>query len=45
MEALDQVFAHVHDRGDITASVAVVWRTPDGDDGLVVEMPLVALID
>lgn len=40
MEALNQVLAHVHDRGDVAAAVAVVGGTPDGDDRLVIKVPL-----
>lgn len=35
-----QVLSKVHDGGDVTAAVAVVGSTPDGDDGLVFEVPL-----
>ena len=39
-EAWVEVFAEVHDRGDIPAAVAVIGRAPNGDDGFVLEMPL-----
>ena len=35
-----EVFAQVHDGGDITAAVAIIGRAPDRDDRLVFEMPL-----
>ncbi len=45
MEALHQVLAHIHDGGHVSTPVTVVGGAPDGDDGLVGEMPLVAFID
>ena len=35
-----QVLSKVHDRGDIAAAVTVIRSAPDGDNGLVFEMPL-----
>lgn len=40
-----EVFAKVHDRGDIAAAVAVVWSRPDSDHVLVFEVVLVAFVD
>lgn len=37
-----QVLAKVHDAGDITTAVAVIWRRPHGHDRLVSEVPLPA---
>ena len=35
-----QVRSKVHDGGDVAAAVAVIGSAPDGDDGLVFEVPL-----
>ena len=40
-----EVLAQVHDGSDVSAAVAVVRSGPDGDDVLVLEMVLVALVD
>ena len=40
-----QILAQLHDGGDIAAAVAVVGGAPHGGHGLVLEMPLVALVD
>jgi hypothetical protein len=40
-----KIFSDFTDRGQVSASVAVVWRTPYGDDVLVVEVIFVALVD
>ena len=40
LELLLQVFAKIHNRGDVAAAVAVVGRGPDCDDVLVLEMVL-----
>lgn len=45
VEALDQVLAHVHDGGHVSTPVTVIGSAPDGDDGLVREVPLVAFIN
>ena len=39
-EAGVEVFAEVHDGGDVAAAVAVVWGAPYCDDGFVFEVPL-----
>jgi len=40
-----QILAQCHDTRHVTTSVAVVWRRPDGDDVLVLEVVLVAFVD
>ena len=35
-----QVLSEVHDGGDVATAVAVVGSAPDGNDRLVLEMPL-----
>ena len=40
LKLLLEVFAEVHDGSDVAAAVAVVWRRPDGDDVLVLEVVL-----
>lgn len=35
-----QVLSKVHDGGDVAAAVAIVGSAPDGDNGLVFEVPL-----
>ena len=39
-----QTLAQLHNTRDVSAAVAVVWCTPDGDDIIVVEVVLVALV-
>ena len=39
-EAWVQVFAEIHDGGDVAAAVAVVGSGPDCYDGFVVKVPL-----
>ena len=43
-EAGVEVFAEVHDGGDVAAAVAVVWGGPDSDDGFVVKVPLFVVL-
>ncbi|KAJ8106556.1 hypothetical protein OPT61_g9452 [Boeremia exigua] len=45
LELLLEVLGQVHDGGDVAAAVAVVGGGPDGDDVLVLEVVLVALVD
>lgn len=40
LKLLLEVFAEVHDGSDVAAAVAVIWRRPDGDDVLVLEVVL-----
>ena len=40
VEAGLEVFAEVHDGGDVTAAVAVIGGAPHGDNGFILEMPL-----
>lgn len=38
-----EVLSHIHDGGDITAAVAVIWSRPDGNNRLLREMVLYAV--
>lgn len=40
-----EVLAQIHNGGDVSAAVAVVWRGPDGDDVFVFEVVFVAFVD
>ena len=40
-----EVFAQVHDGGDVTTAVAVIWRGPHGYDVFVFEVVFVAFVD
>ena len=45
VEFRNEVFTNVHDRCDVAAAVAVVWRTPYGNYRLVFEVPFESFID
>jgi hypothetical protein len=40
-----EIFPNFTDRGQVSTSVAVVWRTPYCNDVLVVEVVLISLVD
>jgi hypothetical protein len=40
-----EILSDFTDRGQVSASVAVIWRTPHGDHILVVKVVFVALVD
>jgi hypothetical protein len=40
-----EVFAQVHNRRDVSTTVAVIWCRPDSHDVFVLEVVLVAFVD